>query len=288
MNHQYFEKKTIQTRTYSIDYVLDHFNRRLKVDHILGSVEDVLDKVEELAIQYSYEKIIMFIRSEQFPFFLSKAYTLEAIINAYFNGSDGYILTKYFEISRRNSDKWVSEDQLLTAIYSSKKNRNIVELPDKYRLSRATTQDAKKLAKLYSTVFQIYPTPLNDEAYIKHVLSTGSIFYCIYYEDEIVSAASADINEKYSHAELTDCATLSEHRKHGFMKLLLTKLEEDLASKQIFCAFSIARALSYGMNDCFAQLGYTYRGRLANNCYIFDKIEDMNVWVKDLSSIAEN
>ena len=41
------------------------------------------------------------------------------------------------------------------------------------------------------------------------------------------------------------------------------------------------------MNLAFHQLGYTYTGRLANNCYIFDKLEDMNIWVKDLSSYSK-
>jgi beta-lysine N6-acetyltransferase len=67
------------------------------------------------------------------------------------------------------------------------------------------------------------------------------------------------------------------------MKRLLTQLEKELVKNGIYCAYSIARALSYGMNKSFYQLGYSYTGRLTNNCYIFDKIEDMNVWVKDLS-----
>jgi hypothetical protein len=68
------------------------------------------------------------------------------------------------------------------------------------------------------------------------------------------------------------------------MKILLEKLEEDLQSQGIYCAYSIARALSFGMNAVLHQLGYMYRGRLLNNCYIFNKLENMNVWVKDLAA----
>jgi len=63
----------------------------------------------------------------------------------------------------------------------------------------------------------------------------------------------------------------------------LEKLEEELKRKGIFCSYSIARAQSFGMNAVLYQLGYTYRGRLINNCYIYDKLENMNMWVKDLS-----
>ena len=36
------------------------------------------------------------------------------------------------------------------------------------------------------------------------------------------------MNIKEGNAELTNCATLPEYRKHGFMKSLLIKLEEEL------------------------------------------------------------
>jgi putative beta-lysine N-acetyltransferase len=124
---------------------------------------------------------------------------------------------------------------------------------------------------------------MNEPDYVKKVMKNGSIFHIVEFNQEIVSAASADINKMFYHAELTDCATLPEHRKYGFMKKLLSELETELKNEQIFCAFSIARSLSFGMNAVFYQLGYEYTGRMMNNCYIYNKLEDMNVWVKDLS-----
>jgi beta-lysine N6-acetyltransferase len=114
-------------------------------------------------------------------------------------------------------------------------------------------------------------------------MDDGTIFLYIEDNGEIISSASAEINIRYHNAELTDCATLPQHRKGGYMKHLLSGLEEQLKAEHIYCAYTIARALSYGMNAAFYQLGYDYQGRLANNCYIFDKMEDMNVWMKDLS-----
>ena len=105
----------------------------------------------------------------------------------------------------------------------------------------------------------------------------------LFMRDNIVSAASAEVNSQYHNAELTDCATLTNHRKFGLMKNLLERLEAELKQNGIFCAYSIARAQSFGMNAVLHQLGYAYRGRLMNNCYIFDKLENMNMWVKDLS-----
>jgi beta-lysine N6-acetyltransferase len=42
--------------------------------------------------------------------------------------------------------------------------------------------------------------------------------------------------------------------------------------------------LSFGMNAVLYQLGYNYCGRLMNNCYIYDKLENMNMWVKNLAN----
>jgi putative beta-lysine N-acetyltransferase len=115
------------------------------------------------------------------------------------------------------------------------------------------------------------------------LLQEDSLFYIIVDKNDIVSAASAEIDYVYHNAELTDCATLPAYRKYGFMKHLLNALEAELKQRHIFCAYTIARALSFGMNAAFHQLGYIYTGRLTNNCYIYKSLEDMNVWVKDLS-----
>lgn len=133
-------------------------------------------------------------------------------------------------------------------------------------------------------MFQIYPTPLHDPEYVKKTLMEGTIYYVYFYQGKIVSAASAEVNSFYKNAELTDCATLPEHRKYGLMKIILRELEGELKRQGIFCAYSIARSLSFGMNAVLYQLGYKYRGRLMNNCYIYDKLENMNMWVKNLAN----
>ena len=90
------------------------------------------------------------------------------------------------------------------------------------------------------------------------------------------------MNIKEGNAELTNCATLPEYRKHGFMKSLL--IVRRRTSRKIDFLFLYNCSIAFfRMNAAFHQLGYTYTGRLANNCYIFDKLEDMNIWVKDLS-----
>jgi beta-lysine N6-acetyltransferase len=286
MVEKFYGKNTLTSPNYSIDATFDYFNKRLIIDDFSGNVENIIVEMENLISNNNFEKVLCYIRKEDLFKFISEGFILEAIIYHYFRGSHAYIVTKYPVTERRNSNKWSGEDQLVSDVKKNSKTKNPL-IPTDHIICKASTSDAEKLAQLYAFVFKIYPTPLSDSEYIKKLIKKGSIFYYIKTKGEIVSAASADINYTSYNAELTDCATHPNHRKHGFMKVLLKQLEQDLVQNRIYHVYSIARALSYGMNSCFYQLGYTYSGRLVNNCYIFDKLEDMNVWVKDLSLDAK-
>ena len=98
----------------------------------------------------------------------------------------------------------------------------------------------------------------------------------------MVSCASAEINDRYHNAELTDCATITEAEGQGHMKSLLYFLEQKLKVIGIKCTYTIARAESLPMNKAFAQLGFIYGGRLIKNCVIYSGLEDMNVWYKSI------
>ncbi|MGM7680543.1 putative beta-lysine N-acetyltransferase [Cytobacillus sp. Hm23] len=281
---KYFDHIELKERTFTAEVTLDYFNKRLKIDDYRGDVGSLLVVINKLIQTNSFTKGIVKVRNEHLHIFLQHGFMLEAVFQKMFNGSDVYCMCKYYDDSRYTSNNWIEEDKILTAVQKLEDSDLRPQLPDGYIVRKATHADANHLAKLYATVFEIYPTPLNDPNYITNIINNGTIFFVVEHQAEIVSAASAEINEKYNNAELTDCATLTQHRKFGLMKILLLQLEQELINNNIYCAYSIARALSYGMNAVLKQLGYSYTGRLKNNCYIFDKLEDMNVWVKDLSS----
>ncbi|HYK71980.1 MAG TPA: putative beta-lysine N-acetyltransferase [Pseudoneobacillus sp.] len=261
----------------------DPFNKRIRIDDFYGNLEAIMDYAEKLMKEKKREKLIFKVRNEHLQSFIQQGYIMEAKIDQYYLGSDAYFFTKYFDIQRMESNHWITEDQMLHSINGMALTSDTIRPPQEYQLKKVEVVDAENLADLYQQVFQIYPTPLHDPNYIKKTIVEGTIYYCFYCNGKIVSAASAEINQAYRNAELTDCATLSEHRKHGFMKILLKQLEKDLFEQGIYCSYSIARALSFGMNAALHQLGYEYRGRLKNNVFIFDKLENMNVWVKNLA-----
>lgn len=275
--------KRIIGERFQMDLFIDLYNKRLRVDDYRGDVRQMIEKVEELAIPFKAEKIIIIGRREHYMNLLEQAFQCEAMVDHFFHGSDAYYFTKFSSVERKQTDHWIMEDKLIKNVSKLVRNQGKQVIPAGYQLDNFTETDADHLARLYQAVFQIYPTPLHDSDYIRKTMEQGTIYYGFIFEDHIVSAASAEVNNRYHNAELTDCATLPTHRKYGLMKYILEKLSKELKKNGIYCAYSIARAQSFGMNAVLHQLGYEYRGRLMNNCYIFDKLENMNMWVKDLS-----
>lgn len=260
----------------------DPFNKRIRVDDYYGNINRIVRTMEKIAADEQYGKIIIKARQEDVVLFLSIGYVLEAIVDHYFSGNNMYFLCKFLQSERRNSDVWHEEDELLENILSSKLIDS-KQSSHEYSLVKCTENDAEQLADLYKTVFKVYPVPMNNPMYIKKCMREGSVFLAYEHDGKMISAVSAEVNQKYRNAEITDCATLPDYRKFKLMQFLIARLEDELRSRRIYCLYSIARANSYGMNAVFHRLHYMYRGRLANNCYIFEDIEDMNVWVKFLT-----
>ncbi len=271
---------------YCLTIYLDHRNLRVRVDDYLGNIDQLLEESERIAKLHKVEKLIIKARETHFIKLLERGYRCEAVVDHYFLGSDCLFFSKFYSAKRSANEHWSKEEVILEDVSLLQRQSPPFKIPGEFQLEKMEGKDAEKLAKLYKQVFELYPTPLNDPEYIKQTIKEGTVYYGFRYNGEIISAASAEINSFYKNAELTDCATLKEFRKYGLMKVLLLELEKELKLNGIFCTYSIARALSFGMNAALHQLGYSYRGRLVNNCFIFDKLEDMNVWVRDLSKDA--
>jgi putative beta-lysine N-acetyltransferase len=254
----------------------DAFNKRIRVDDYSGDREEVLKLIEQAAAPW-VEKLIVKSRPRDKDWFAAKGFTQEAFIAGYFDGEDMYFLTRYFDHSRSIAPKQELEDKIIHDILQGK---SVSHATDTSTVQPATPGHASQLAKLYQSIFKVYPTPLGDPDHIVRTMKSGTRYVMMVEHATILSAASAEINGKYHNAELTDCATTPRAEGKGHMRLLLTRLEEILVPEGVRCFYTIARAESIGMNKVFHQLGYTYSGRLRNNCLIYSGIEDMNVWYK--------
>lgn len=268
---------------YSLQLFLDTFNKRLRIDDYTGNVESICRRASEVAREHAFTKIFIKSRKEDWMAFLSRGYMLEGIFKGYFHGSDAYSMACYTDLERRTSDYWTEEDLILRQVLDLVKKPDRDTVPAQFVLRPAVETDADELAALYGQVFQTYPTPMNDPAYIRHVMDEGTLFYVAQDDGKLISASSAEINPVYRNAEITDCVTLPAYRGKGFMRLLIQSLEEELLQRNILALYSLSRALSFGMNAALFQLGYEYNGRLTKNCDIYDKFEDMNMWCKQLT-----
>ncbi|WP_404457798.1 putative beta-lysine N-acetyltransferase [Sutcliffiella horikoshii] len=272
----------IKNETIYVNAYEDYYNKRLKIEDFRGNINQIIQSIEEWSKQPFVEKVIIKSRKEHVSTLMERGFLLEASVPGYFLGGKGYFLCKYRKLDRYNSDKWCEEDNILDSVWQKRKQKEVLLDPD-LTLRVAKVSDAKALSSFYKDVFPIYPVPIEDPNYVMEQIQSNTIFMLLEEHGVIIAAASAEMNETYKNAEITDCATSPSKRKGGYMNSLIRELEAELVKRQIYCSYSIARALSFGMNAVLHNLEYTYKGRLKNNCYIFDKIEDMNVWSKDLS-----
>lgn len=267
---------------YTVSFCLDFMNKRLRVDDYQGNVEAIYRRVAEAARSHALTKVFIKSREKDWQFFLGVGCMLEGIYKGYFHGSDAYCMAFYYDLERRSSDYWMEEDHILQQVLALSRKPERPEVPDHLTLRIARMEDAEQLSRLYSQIFQTYPTPMNDALYVAKTMQDGTIYYLVESQAGLISAASAEINTVYANAEMTDCATLPAYRSQGLMRLLMHALEDELLARRITCAYSLSRALSLGMNAVFYQMGYGYYGRLTKNCDIYDKYEDMNLWAKSL------
>ena len=88
---KYYESFREQTNCYTVEGVLDYFNKRIRVDHYTGNVESIIQTIDELAEKHSFTKCIIKERESMFQHG-SLSVLLEATIPHYFQGHDAYFL----------------------------------------------------------------------------------------------------------------------------------------------------------------------------------------------------
>lgn len=254
----------------------DQFNKRVRLDEYEGATEKIIACLKQNVPPWT-EKVIAKVLQKDVRFFIANGFTCEGFIAGYFSGEDMCFLVKYISPDRALSTNWENGQRILDDILSS----SVVNTMEAaVEIKRATKADAPLLAALYTSVFPLYPSPLSEPEHIITSMNKGTVFIYISKGDEIISAASAEINKKFRNAELTDCATLAQERGNGYMQHLIKRLESLLIEMNITCMYTISRSQSFGINKAFYNLGYSFGGRLFNNCYISSGMEDMNVWYK--------
>ncbi len=175
----------------------------------------------------------------------------------------------------------VDENQI-TERYEFLGDDKLRDSGDEVQTILALPSDAEKIAPLIDITFRDYPTPSHDPNYIRTQIESGVPFRYVEDNGRIVACASADLVPDALTAELTDCATLPEYRKKGYMMTLLADLMWDLQQKKYCSAFTYSRVRVPGINVLFKKLGFAYCGCVHQSCRIGEGLEDMNMWIRPL------
>jgi putative beta-lysine N-acetyltransferase len=267
------------------ELVFDPHNRRLKLFRL--GPDDLVDPGIRTwrggldADGAPYTKLIVYGLPGREMAWVRQGYVREGVILGYFaDGQDAWIWSAFADGPRDLAPRDAAHDAIVEL--AATKPSVEPELPEGYRCRTAGPDDADRVAALLQETFSAYPSPLDTDT-VRARLEADDCRYRLAVTDggELAAAAAAEIDLERRSAELTDCATVPEHRGAGLMAYLLHRLERDLARElDITDVYTIARADEVGMNCVFSKLGFVYTGRLVNNCRMPGGWESMNLWCR--------
>ncbi|HKJ43781.1 MAG TPA: putative beta-lysine N-acetyltransferase [Sunxiuqinia sp.] len=242
----------------------------------------VIKKMNELASENGYSKMIAKVPESAQPLFLIDGFVQEAFIPGYFNGDeDVFFMSKFLTEKRAETPE--KQLKTLAKLLSEPPSENDQELPEKFTLEMTRPEHAKDMTKIFKEVFATYPFPVTDPSYLVETMEDGSVVYFGVWQDgQLVGLSSAEVDKKNKNAEMTDFAVRPDFRGQKLAWYLLEKMEEELKKMNYKTLYTIARLNSPGMNRTFINHGYNFSGTLINNTNISGQIESMNVYYKTI------
>lgn len=249
----------------------------------LDRVSEIFDHLDQLAKTNGYTKIVAKVPERVWTEFGDQGYVTEAIVPRFYNGeSNVFFMGKYLSDERETEDNILTINNVLSEALRRSGERCGCTLAPEFTWGIADEEDAEAISRVYREVFATYPFPIHDPEYIKETMRDNIVYFCIRRDGNVISVASSEMDKDALNVEMTDFATLPEYRKNGFATFLLEKMEDEMRLRGIKTSYTIARAVSYGMNITFSKLDYRFAGTLIKNTGICGQMESMNVWYKFL------
>jgi len=237
-----------------------------------------------MARQHKYSKVFVKVPANHSEQFILAGYVNEASIPLLFNGADtGVFMGYYLDKLRATETNATVLDKILNlALNKSGTTINSLDR-DLFARQQCQERDVEEMVAIYKTVFETYPFPIHDPAYLLDSMQNDVDYFSVESEGDLIALASAEKDQSALNVEMTDFATLPEWRGNSLGIHLLLRMEKEMKEQGIKIAYTISRAVSVGINIIFAKLGYTYGGRLINNTNISGNFESMNIWYKVIS-----
>lgn len=240
-------------------------------------------KLIDLAKKNDYSKIFAKVPEHQSDIFLAAGFEEEAKVPAFYDGeTTAVFMGFYLNIERAEEPEFGKMQEILKIAIEKQTDKTKCCLNDDLTLRICKESDTVTMADIYKNIFPSYPFPIHESAYLWETMKSHIDYFGIEANGQLVAISSAEMDRLTSNVEMTDFATLPKWRGNGFAQLLLARMEDEMKAKGIKTAYTIARAMSAGMNITFSKAGYRFGGRLKNNTNISGQIESMNVWYKKI------
>lgn len=251
-----------------------------------ADMPDLPVRLTELAGRNQYSKIICKIPASYEQEFAVYGFSKEAEIPGYYNGRDDCVFVSLFTKSSRKypTEGKKIKELLDRALYRSKQEKAPPVLPDGFSAGILSEKHADEIAAVYREVFESYPFPITEAEYIRSTMRDNVIYFGIRHHDRPVALSSIEASYHAENGEMTDFATLPDYRGRGLAGFLLDTMDHHFRKIGLKTAYTIARAVSPGMNLTFAGRGYRFGGTLINNTQIAGSLESMNIWYKKIGS----
>lgn len=240
--------------------------------------ERVFPEIEQLARQKNYGKIFAKVPASAAGWLLDRGYVEEARIPGYFmRQEDACLMSRFLKPDRAVSNKLPELPRLRSNAPGS-----VAAMSKTTVIRPAHPDDVNAMAALFSRVFPSYPFPIHQPEYLLNTMRDNVRYFLIEDNGQLVALSSGEIDKQAKAVEMTDFATLPSYRAKGLAGQLLSVMEKQLSADGLLTAYTIARAVSAGINRLFFSAGYTFGGTLVNNTQISGGIESMRVWHKPL------
>ena len=210
---------------------------------------ELIQKIEALARERGYSKIFTKVPAHAAQSFLDAGYACEARVPLFFKGKeDALFLCRYLDKRRTNRD----DIEVLEQVMQLANAKNGVGLrhamPDEAVIRSCREEDVGAMADIYKQVFPSYPFPVHDPAYLLETMRSHVLYLGVESKGRLLALSSAELDSDGQNAEMTDFATLPASLGCGFAANLLAAMEPEAARHGIRTAYTIARAVSAGMN----------------------------------------
>lgn len=233
------------------------------------------------ARESGYSKIFAKVPESEIKNFQDAGYQCEAVVPGLFNGEEDGMFMGFFLTEQRAALPDAAELDGLVELSRAKASDPLPAV-DGFIFRKCGAADTARMAEIYRDVFPAYPFPVYEPNYLRRTMSENIVYFGAEMDGRLVALASAEMDPSSASAEMTDFATLPEWRGKRLAEYLLALMEGAMKKLGIKTVYTIARAISPGMNITFARGGYEFGGRLVNNTHISSGIESMNVWYKPL------